>query len=372
MKNIFQKVLKKRLFLFRSLVGFLLLLCFVSPIKAHASNPLTDFGTSLWNSYNSYDIAPLSNLISSVFYVLPKPKIIPPIPTTTTKVVSKPPTTTPPKTTTTIVKNDSPITYVTNNYPTTTIYQTTGLDTSSFVSQGQFNNPGEYNGRNIQALHDELSNSFNTNTLIVRNQATVSGDLTVTGSTTFNTVPYTWPNLQGVAGSILQNDGTGALTWATLGAASVTPDSLDFSEFKDALTLDASTDIAASGTNVLSITNTGTGNSFVVNDQASDSSPFVIDASGNVGIGTITPTQALDVTGKIAVNGTALIYLPDQTNFLGTVYVGSNGGGSLLHSSSTQGQQNTFVGISAGSASTTALNNTGIGYQAPRCKYYRI
>jgi hypothetical protein len=48
----------------------------------------------------------------------------------------------------------------------------------------------------------------------------------------------------------------------------------------------------------LTITNTGTGNSFVVEDSAStDSSPFLIDASGNVGIGTSTPTTKLNIEG---------------------------------------------------------------------------
>jgi hypothetical protein len=80
-------------------------------------------------------------------------------------------------------------------------------------------------------------------------------------------------------------------------------DLLDFTEFKDALSLDASTDIAISGSQVFSLTNTGTANSFVVNDQASDTSPFVIDAAGNVGIGLTTPTQVLDVVGKITSDG---------------------------------------------------------------------
>ncbi len=77
------------------------------------------------------------------------------------------------------------------------------------------------------------------------------------------------------------------------GTAASRPDALDFTEFKDAMTLDASTDIAVTGTNVLSITNTGTGRSFLVNDTASDVTPFVVDASGNVGIGTSNPASLL-------------------------------------------------------------------------------
>jgi hypothetical protein len=102
--------------------------------------------------------------------------------------------------------------------------------------------------------------------------------------------------------------GTGlAYTGTTLGISGVTagalaPDSLDFTEFKDAMALDAPTDIAVTGSNVLSISNTGTGNSLLVRDEASDGSPFVIDATGSVAVGTTTPNASalldLDSTSK--------------------------------------------------------------------------
>jgi|694.fasta_scaffold02030_41 hypothetical protein len=54
--------------------------------------------------------------------------------------------------------------------------------------------------------------------------------------------------------------------------------------------------ISSSGTNVpLTITHDGTGNCFVVNDVTGDTSPFVIDSSGNVGIGTSSPSSHLHV-----------------------------------------------------------------------------
>ena len=54
-----------------------------------------------------------------------------------------------------------------------------------------------------------------------------------------------------------------------------------------------------SGTTVpLTIQNNGTGNSFVINDVASDTGPFVIDADGRVGINNPTPSAALEVNGN--------------------------------------------------------------------------
>lgn len=54
---------------------------------------------------------------------------------------------------------------------------------------------------------------------------------------------------------------------------------------------------------LLALTNTTTGVSFRVNDQLSDPSPFVIDSSGLVGIGTASPGTELDVNGTLTQRG---------------------------------------------------------------------
>ena len=79
----------------------------------------------------------------------------------------------------------------------------------------------------------------------------------------------------------------------------------------------------ASGTTVpLTIQNNGTGNSFVVNDDASDTTPFVIDAAGNVGIGASSPSNKLDVT---AVTGVVNVSSSIGTNHA-KVQVNNTGG----------------------------------------------
>lgn len=55
---------------------------------------------------------------------------------------------------------------------------------------------------------------------------------------------------------------------------------------------------SASGT-AIKVTQAGTGSALVIEDEASDSTPFTINAGGLVGIGTSTPSKSLDVVGEI-------------------------------------------------------------------------
>jgi len=67
----------------------------------------------------------------------------------------------------------------------------------------------------------------------------------------------------------------------------------------------------------VNITNTGTGDSFRVNDAISDTTPFLIDASGNVGIGDAAPDDRLDVVGDLDVTS-GCIQIDDGTALHGT------------------------------------------------------
>ena len=91
-----------------------------------------------------------------------------------------------------------------------------------------------------------------------------------------------------LAGVISDETGTGALVFANTPTL-VTPALGDATATSIVATV-------ASGTTVpLTIQNNGTGNSFVVNDVASDTSPFIVDQSGNVGIGAATPAVKLHI-----------------------------------------------------------------------------
>lgn len=65
---------------------------------------------------------------------------------------------------------------------------------------------------------------------------------------------------------------------------------------------------ASSNTDLVRFTQTGTGNSFVVEDtNTPDSSKFVIDGTGNVGIGSSIPNSKLEINGNTIITGSLTV-----------------------------------------------------------------
>jgi len=112
----------------------------------------------------------------------------------------------------------------------------------------------------------------------------------------------------------------------------------------------------------LTITQTGTGLALKVEDTSSDPTPFVIDATGQVGIGTISPATALDVndgTIQLSSSGTSRATLAADASNTTLSSVGARG--LILNANSTNliyGTSSGYVGIKNASP-TVELDVTG-------------
>ena len=193
---------------------------------------------------------------------------------------------------------------------------------------------------------------------------TISGNVNLnSGTLALNGVAYTFPGSDGSASNVLTTSGAGLLSWGTLGAASITADSLDFSEFKDELTLDADTTINGDYSLVLrtglgSIQNSTSGSNDL---QLSAEDKLILssasfDLSTSNGAVDIISNQRLDLSAggtltlDTSANNTNIVLTPGT----GNVGIGTTAPDTRLHVKQSSG--NTFITVDSVAAAQSGIN----------------
>jgi len=115
--------------------------------------------------------------------------------------------------------------------------------------------------------------------------------------------------------------------------------------------------------NALRITQTGTGNALVVEDETNpDSTPFVVDQTGNMGIGTGSPAYPITVS-RSGVN--TYLYQYDGT---GAMVTGCNGSGLGISGTFSNTDYALFANSVERIRINTTTGNVGVGTSSPTQK----
>jgi len=140
------------------------------------------------------------------------------------------------------------------------------------------------------------------NGLAVTNTLVLDGDLEMTGNPTIRSVPYIWPTVQGGAGTRLENDGAGVLTWESGGASQANPinnfySTNNFFQSGKGNTLIITQTLTVSGQYVYPLV-AGSGIAFTTNNIGTGQTNLTIAASGGGGsASTWVPNTALTYSG---------------------------------------------------------------------------
>lgn len=120
--------------------------------------------------------------------------------------------------------------------------------------------------------------------------------------------------------------------------------------------------VASTAGALVRITQTGAGDALLVEDSANpDSSPFVVDASGNVGIGTTAPANKLSIAvASGAVNAVV-------TNGTGTQAVGVTSGNAGLLGMTSNHELGLYTNNTV-RMTIQAAGNVGVGTASPAVK----
>ena len=205
----------------------------------------------------------------------------------------------------------------------------------------------------------------------------IAGTFKVTGTTTLNSVTYTWPSADGSSDYILSTNGSGTLSWTSAGGTvnfwQRNSGALSPFNITDDLLLGATATTSARFA-VLNMIGSGTPTATV--SANSGNNAVFLTGLGNLATTNMqTLTLGGSTTGNISIDsGSSAITVLDQTTFgSGTTstlvipnisaLTGANNSiaGSGAGAALTSGARNTLFGVSAGNAIVSGNDNTFFG-----------